>query len=188
MKLIVGLGNYPHEYNNTRHNVGFMVVDAWLQKHDTFLDKNEFNGWFRKFSNQKGESYIIAKPYTYVNLSGQFVEQIVSFYKIDYNDILIICDDVDTKIGKFRVKQTGSSGGQKGLQNIIDLMSHTDIKRVRVGIGRPIDKSQMIPHVLGKFTSDELNVLNPVIESVTNLIDDFIDGLDFQRIASKYNH
>ena len=188
MKLIVGLGNYPHEYNNTRHNVGFMIVDAWLQKHDTFLDKNEFNGWFRKFSNQKGESYIIAKPYTYVNLSGQFVKQIVSFYKIDYNDILIICDDVDTKIGKFRVKQTGYSGGQKGLQNIINLMSHTDIKRVRVGIGRPIDKSQMITHVLGKFTSDELNILNPVIENVTNLIDDFIDGLDFQRIASKYNH
>lgn len=188
MKLIVGLGNYPHEYDNTRHNVGFMVIDAWLQKHESFLDKNEFNGWFRKFTNEKGESYIIAKPYTYVNLSGQFVQQIANFYKIDYHDILVICDDVDTEVGKCRVKQTGSGGGQKGLQNIIDLMSHADIKRVRIGIGRPIDKSQMISHVLGKFTSDELNLLEPVIKNVTNLIEDFVKGLDFQRIASKYNH
>ena len=105
-----------------------------------------------------------------------------------YYDILIICDDVDTEVGKFRVKPTGSSGGQKGLQNIIDLMSHADIKRVRIGIGRPIDKSQMISHVLGKFTSDELNLLKPVIKNVTNLIDDFVNGLDFQRIANKYNH
>ena len=174
MKLIVGLGNYPHEYDNTRHNVGFMVIDAWLQKHESFLDKNEFNGWFRKFTNEKGESYIIAKPYTYVNLSGQFVQQIANFYKIDYHDILVICDDADTEVGKCRVKPTGSGGGQKGLQNIIDLMSHADIKRVRIGIG--------------KFTSDELNLLKPVIKNVTNLIDDFVNGLDFQKIASKYNH
>ena len=81
MKLIVGLGNFPSEYNNTKHNVGFMVVDAWLQKNETFLDKNEFNGWFRKLTNKNGEQFIIAKPYTYMNLSGQFVRQIVKFYK-----------------------------------------------------------------------------------------------------------
>ena len=188
MKLIVGLGNFPNEYNNTKHNVGFMVVDAWLKKNNTFLDKNEFNGWFCKLNNKSGEQFIIAKPYTYMNLSGQFVQEIARFYKIDPNDILIIVDDLDTDLGNIRVKSKGSSGGHNGIKNIIDLLHTEEVKRIRIGIGRPDNKSSTINYVLSKFTNDELVKMNASIETAINIIDDFIDNVSFEKIMSKYNH
>lgn len=188
MKLIVGLGNFPNEYNNTKHNVGFMVVDAWLKKNNTFLDKNEFNGWFRKLNNKNGEQFIIAKPYTYMNLSGQFVQEIAKFYKIDPKDILIIADDLDTDLGNIRVKPKGSSGGHNGIKNIIDLLHTEEIKRIRIGIGRPDNKYSIINYVLSKFTNDELVKMNTSIEAAINIIDDFIDKVSFEKIMSKYNH
>lgn len=188
MKLIVGLGNFPSEYNNTKHNVGFMVIDTWLQKHETFLNKNEFNGWFCKLSNKNGEQFIIAKPYTYMNLSGQFVQQIAKFYKIDPKDILIISDDLDTDIGNIRVRLKGGSGGHNGIKNIIELLHTEEIKRIRIGIGRPVDKSSVINYVLSKFTNDELVKINASIEIATNIINDFIDNVGFEKIMNKYNH
>ena len=188
MKLIIGLGNFPSEYDNTKHNVGFMVVDAWLQKNNTFLDKNEFNGWFKKFSNKNGESFIIAKPYTYMNLSGQFVQQITNFFKINHNDILIIADDLDTDLGNVRIRLSGSSGGHNGIKNIIELLGTENIKRIRIGISKPNDKNQVINYVLKKFTNDELTKLKPCIEIATNFIDDFVNGVKFDKIMNKYNH
>lgn len=188
MKLIIGLGNFPSEYDNTKHNVGFMVVDAWLQKNNTFLDKNEFNGWFKKFSNKNGESFIIAKPYTYMNLSGQFVQQITNFFKINHNDILIIADDLDTDLGNVRIRLSGSSGGHNGIKNIIELLGTENIKRIRIGISKPNDKNQVINYVLKKFTNDELTKLKPCIEIATNVIDDFVNGVKFDKIMNKYNH
>lgn len=188
MKLIVGLGNFPSEYNNTKHNVGFMVVDTWLQKNETYLDKNEFNGWFRKLSNKNGEQFIIAKPYTYMNLSGQFVQQIGKFYKIDPKDILIISDDLDTNVGNIRVRLKGGSGGHNGIKNIIELLHTEEIKRIRIGIGRPVNKSSVINYVLSKFTNDELVKINASIEIAINIIDDFINNVIFEKIMNKYNH
>ena len=188
MKLIIGLGNFPNEYDNTKHNVGFMVVDAWLQKNNTFLDKNEFNGWFKKFNNKNGESFIIAKPYTYMNLSGQFVQQITNFFKINHNDILIIADDLDADLGNVRIRLSGSSGGHNGIKNIIELLGTENIKRIRIGISKPNDKNQVINYVLKKFTNDELTKLKPCIEIATNVIDDFVNGVKFDKIMNKYNH
>lgn len=188
MKLIVGLGNFPSEYNNTKHNVGFMVIDAWLQKNETFLDKNEFNGWFRKLTNKNGEQFIIAKPYTYMNLSGQFVQQIVKFYKIDPKDILIIFDDLDINVGDIRVRLKGNSGGHNGIKNIIELLHTEEIKRIRIGIGRPVNKSGVINYVLSKFTNDELVKINESIGTAVNIINDFIDNVSFEKIMHKYNH
>lgn len=188
MKLIVGLGNFPSQYDNTKHNVGFMVVDAWLKQNNTFLDKNEFNGWFKKINNKNGESFIIAKPYTYMNLSGQFVQQIANFYKIDYKDILIIADDLDTNLGNIRIRLKGSSGGHNGIKNIIELLGTENIKRVRIGIGKPNDKSQIVNYVLNKFTSDELAKINLCVDTVIKIIDDFVNDVDFDKIMNKYSH
>ncbi len=188
MKLVVGLGNFPSQYDNTKHNVGFIVVDAWLKKNNTFLDENKFNGWFKKINNKNGEPFIIAKPYTYMNLSGQFVQQIANFYKIDHKDILIIADDLDTDLGNIRIRLKGSSGGHNGIKNIIELLGTEDIKRVRVGIGKPNDKSQVINYVLSKFTNDELTKIDPCINNVIKIIDDFVNDVDFDRIMNKYNY
>lgn len=187
MKLVVGLGNYPKEYQNTRHNIGFMVIDEWLSKHNLSLDQNKFNGYFYKFKNNNGEDVIIAKPYTLMNLSGEFVSKLMNFYQIDVNDLLVIMDDVDLPAGQYRLKTSGSSGGQKGMGNIIDLLCRTDIKRIRIGIGRPINKDQMVSWVLGRFTNEEIKLIKPTIDLSINVIDEFIQGNDFQKIVSKYN-
>ncbi len=186
MKLIVGLGNYPREYHETRHNAGFMVIDYWLNQHHLTLKENKFNGWFIK-TNINNQQVIIAKPYTYMNLSGQFVRDIMNFYKISINDLLVIADDVDTPIGSIRIKTTGSSAGQKGIQNIIDLLGTKDFKRIRVGIDKPSDKSQMISFVTGKFTRQERTLLDPMIEKSASVIDTWLETDDFNLVLNKFN-
>lgn len=187
MKLVVGLGNYPKEYDYTRHNIGFMVIDKWLNKHSLNLDQNKFNGHFIKFKNNNGEDIIIAKPYTLMNLSGEFVSKLMNFYQIDTTDLLVIMDDVDLPTGQYRIKTSGSCGGQKGMGNIIDHLYRTDLKRIRIGIGRPASKDQMVSWVLGKFTNHEMELIQPAINLAVNIIDDFINDIDFQKIISKYN-
>ena len=186
MKLVVGLGNYPKEYEKTRHNVGFMVIDEWLRRHNLSLLENKFKGWFIKFKNQDDEDWIVAKPYTYMNLSGQFVRAIVDFYRIDPQDILVIMDDVDLPVGTWRVKKTGSSGGQKGMQNIIDMLCRDDIKRIKIGIGRPTH-GDMVHWVTGKFSEDERKKVQPAILKSADFIDELMSGTDFEKAVSKFN-
>ena len=123
-----------------------------------------------------------------MNLSGQFVQQIAKFYKIDPKDILIIFDDLYINVGDIRVRLKGSSGGHNGIKNIIELLHTEEIKRIRIGIGRPVDKSSVINYVLSKFTNDELAKINASIEIAINIINDFIDNVDFEKIMNKYNH
>ena len=187
MKLIVGLGNFPEAYKNTRHNVGFMCVDHWLNKNRLSLITNKFNGWFTKSTNDDGNEFIIAKPYTYMNLSGQFVFPLANFFKIPVDDILIICDDVDIDVGEIRIKPKGGANGQKGLKNIIDQFATENIKRIRIGIGRPINKQDMINYVIGKFHEEEIDKLSTSINKACTIIDDFINDVAFDKIMSKYN-
>lgn len=188
MKLIVGLGNFPKEYDNTRHNMGFWVIDEWLKRHNLELNENKFNGWFLRFKGVTGEPFIVAKPYTYMNLSGEFVRDICNFYKIDPEDILVIFDDLDIPAGSWKIKTTGSSAGQKGMQNIIDHLYREDIKRVRIGIGRPTNKNiSIIDWVIGKMTYAEKQKIEPVIKKAVDVIDEMIQGMDFQNIISKMN-
>lgn len=186
MKLIVGLGNFPVEYDNSRHNAGFIVIDQWLANHSLSLDQSKFNGKFLKLKIN-GEDFIIAKPYTYMNLSGNFVSEICNFYNITPDNVLVICDDVDTPVGKIKIKTTGSSGGQKGLDDIIYKLHTQDIKSIKIGIGRPANKEGMINWVLGKFTKQEWDLLQLPIKKAVQVIDDYINGLDFQKIISKTN-
>ena len=186
MKLVVGLGNFPKEYERTRHNVGFMVIDEWLKRHDVILDQNKFKGWYVKFKNQDNEDWIVAKPYTYMNLSGEFIRSLVDFYKINPEDILVIMDDVNLPVGDWRVKKTGSSGGQKGMENIINLLSREDIKRIRIGIGRPTH-GDMVSWVTGKFSEDESKKVHPAIVKSVDFMDELMSGTDFERAVSKFN-
>ncbi|MCF0227816.1 MAG: aminoacyl-tRNA hydrolase [Malacoplasma sp.] len=186
MKLVVGLGNYPKEYENTRHNVGFMVIDQWLKKHDIVLTENNFKGHYIKFKNQDDEDWIVAKPYTYMNLSGEFVRSLIDFYKIDVEDILIILDDVDLPVGTWRVKKTGSSGGQKGMQSIINLLAREDIKRIKIGIGRPTN-GDIVKWVTSKFSPEERKKVQPAILKSVDFMDELMSGTDFEKAVSKFN-
>ena len=154
MKLIVGLGNPGKEYENTRHNIGFMCIDKLLDYFKINLDSNKFDGKYTQL-NYNNEKIILLKPCKYMNLSGEVIRDFVNFYKIDINDILIICDDLDTKLGTYRLRYKGSSGGHNGLKNIELNLGNNEYKRIKIGISnnKNIDTKD---YVLGKFTQDEL--------------------------------
>lgn len=166
MKLIVGLGNPDHKYNDTRHNIGFAILD--------FILTNEFSAagftpWqeSRKFeafiSEGKAgrEKIILAKPTTYMNNSGISVKSLMAFYKIKPADLVVVQDELDFPLGKFKVQKDRSSAGHKGVQSIIDEIGTQDFTRVRIGIGQE-DKMRGASYVLSKFTTEEKDVLQKI--------------------------
>jgi PTH1 family peptidyl-tRNA hydrolase len=171
VKLIVGLGNYPDKYKNTKHNAGFICVDEFCKRHNITLDKTNFNGVFAK-----EDKFIIAQPHTLMNLSGSFVSEIINFYKINISDILIISDDIDTELGKIRVKPKGSSGGQNGLKDIINKLGTEEFKRIKIGISKPNKPIDIADYVLSNFNKTELPLLNQAIDQAIVVMDNFIGG------------
>lgn len=184
MKLIVGLGNPGKDYANTRHNVGFFMLDKYLEYKNIQGFKSKFDGEYIDtfINNQK---VIFLKPQSFINLSGEVVRKFVDFYKIDLQDILIISDDLDLNLGNFKLKSKGSSGGHNGLKNIEKNLNTSEYKRIKVGISND-KKIDAIDYVLGKLTSDEVKVLNEVSSVINNILDDYFD-YDFNSLVSKYN-
>lgn len=185
MKLIVGLGNPGKEYAKTRHNVGFMFVDSVV---------NKLNGKFTLDKQKKCEIYetninnekiIFIKPITYMNLSGEAVSKVADFYKIPPQDILVIYDDLDLDVARIKIKPTGSSGGHKGMQSIIDHMHTNDIKRVRVGISKSSD-IKVVDYVLGNFTKQEQKEIDLSLEKGYDIVMDFI-YYSFDKVMNTYN-
>ena len=184
MKLIVGLGNPGHEYENTRHNIGFMVLDKFISKHNILGEKTKFSGLYYEL-NLNNEKYILLKPQKYMNLSGEVVKDFVNFFKIDINDILIISDDLDMECGKVKLKLAGSCGGHNGLRNIEQHLNTKEYKRLKIGIAnnKNIDTKD---YVLGKFTNDEKEKLEKALEIGVQVIEEF-SIVKFDNIMNKYN-
>lgn len=184
MKLIVGLGNPGKEYNNTRHNIGFYLLDSLAESFNVSFDKNKFSGEFTEI-NFNNEKIILLKPGKYMNLSGEVVRDFVNFYKINIEDILIICDDLDTPVGTFKFKSKGSSGGHNGLKNLELHLSTQNYKRFKVGISnnKLMDTRN---YVLGKFNSDESKELKTIYDLFPTIIKDYLT-LSFEQVMSKYN-
>lgn len=180
MKLIVGLGNIGQEYAHSKHNIGFDVVDLVAKKENLeFLEEKKFKCYLTK-----GRGFILMKPTTYMNLSGDALILVKNYYNIDNDDILVIQDDLDMEVAKLRYRVKGSSGGHNGLKSI---MSHvgTDFRRVKIGIGRS-DKS-VINQVLSRFNSEERLLIDESIEKAASLVIDFIKNVDDKEITNKYN-
>lgn len=182
MKLIVGLGNKGNEYNNTRHNVGFMVVDNYINKNNLTL-KSKLDGLYAE-TIINGEKVIFLKPQNYINLSGDVINKYIKYFKIDIKDILVIHDDMDLEIGTFKIRYKGGSAGHNGLKNIEANLKTNEYKRIKIGISKNnIDK---VDYVLGKFSSTELSKLNKIIDITYNIIEDFV-SLSFENLMNKYN-
>lgn len=181
MKLVVGLGNPGREYRNTRHNIGFMVIDNYLDKVD-WKTKMETYFYLTEINN---EQVIFIKPLTYMNLSGLAVRKIVNFYKIDIKDILVIQDDLDMDIGTYKIKRNSSSGGHNGIKSIIAELQTEEFARLKVGIGKnkqiPVDK-----YVLSKFSSQELTIINSNLNTYNEIIDTFIKN-GIEETMARYN-
>lgn len=185
MKLIVGLGNPGKEYDNTRHNVGFMVVDSYVNSKFSSVEwKKKFNGLYYETVNN-GEKTIFLKPQSYMNLSGGVVSQFVNYYKIDVSDILVISDDLDLLTGNFKLKDKGSCGGHNGLRDIERCLGTPEYKRLKVGISKDkeIDTKD---YVLGKISSNDMKIYNDLFSAFVEIIDDFY-YLPFGDLMSKHN-
>ena len=186
MKLVVGLGNPGGEYRKTRHNIGFIFLNSFLSKENISLDKKKFNGYYIDYVSNKGNKAILLEPQTYMNLSGDSIVEFARYFKIDNENILIIHDDLDLELGKVRIRAKGSSGGHNGLKSIIARLGNENFKRVRIGIGKD-SNIPVIDYVLGKFNEEDMKILDEKMILVNKVIEDFIDGVDFHVIESKYN-
>ncbi len=180
MKLIVGLGNIGKEYENTRHNIGFMAIDSFLG-YVSFKEKHQAL-YYEK--NINGEKIIFVKPTTLMNNSGIAVRKYMDFYKISIEDVLIIYDDMDYDVGTFKIKPSGSSGGHNGIKSIIEYLGKDNFKRIRIGISKP--KGNTINYVLGRFSKSEMSLIEDVLQIVKKVIEDY-NVLDFDKLMSKYN-
>lgn len=184
MKLIVGLGNPGFVYNNTRHNVGFMIIDYYADKYGIKINKQKFNGLYQELLIN-GEKVILLKPQLYMNLSGEVVRKFVDFFKISIDDILVINDDLDLLLGRYKLKKSGSSGGHNGLKNIELHLNTSNYKRLKIGISnnKKIDTKD---YVLGHFSDFDLEVLSAVIEKSADILDDFLK-YSFDKVMNIYN-
>ena len=184
MKLIVGLGNPGKEYENTRHNCGFMVIDRVLSKLNLSLDKEKFKGEYTSF-NYKGEKVYFLKPLTYMNSSGECVAPFMKYFNIDIEDLIVVHDDLDLPVGKIRLREKGSCGGQNGMRSIVNLLGDEKIRRIRVGIS----KDPLIPvvdYVLGKTKPEDKEEFEKSLDKASDAIIYALDH-DFSLVMSKFN-
>lgn len=180
MKLVVGLGNPGIEYENTRHNIGFLFLD-YLFNCDFKINK-KFNS-MEYITIINGEKVILVKPLSYMNLSGEVVLNYVKYYKINYDDILIIQDDLDMDIGKHKLIFNHGDGGHNGIKNIFLNLSSHEILRLKFGISK---SSDVLNYVLGNFSKEEFNILFNSFKLLNNIICDFV-LMDRDLLISKYN-
>lgn len=183
MFLIVGLGNPGKKYEGTRHNMGFEVIDLLADLAKIDVDKEVFHGLLGR-GKIFDEDVMLFKPTTYMNLSGTAVREVVNYFKIDISEIIVVCDDMALAPGIIRLRMKGSSGGQRGLQNIIDNLSSEEFKRIRVGIGEP--EYDAIDYVLGKPLKEERVLIDEAISDAVEAIKEAIKS-GFDRAMNKFN-
>lgn len=169
-RLIVGLGNPGEAYRLTRHNIGFMVVDRLAYRHRILVDKRRFEAVFG-LGRVDGRSVILAKPMTFMNLSGAAVRNLAHFFHLDTKDLLVIHDDIDLVFGKIKIKQKGGDGGHNGLKSLIEAFGSGVFARVRIGIGRPDTKVEVKGYVLNRFDAQQEAVLDEVITMAQDAVE-----------------
>ena len=170
MKLIVGLGNPGGEYDETRHNIGFQVIDELKQQFSHAVFDKKFKGLVTR-ARIGGEDAVLLKPMTYMNLSGESVGPAAGFYKIPPEDIIVIHDELDIEPGRIKLKKGGGHGGHNGLKSLVKHLPNANFTRVRLGIGRPPPRWETANYVLGKFTKQEQPIIEEVISSATKAVE-----------------
>jgi PTH1 family peptidyl-tRNA hydrolase len=176
LKLIVGLGNPGREYQDTRHNVGFAILDELASRHRIYVKSRRGKALIGEGTIAE-ERIILAKPYTFMNLSGQAVADLSRRYHLEPSNVIVICDDVNLPLGRLRIRAGGSAGGHNGLKSIIYSIHTQEFPRVRVGIGSP--RGDMIDHVLNKFRREERVVIHDSVKRAADAIEAILSsGVD----------
>ena len=183
MFLIVGLGNPGKEYEGTRHNIGFEAVDYIADKYNIELNRIKFKGIFGE-GMINGKKVILLKPTTYMNLSGESIREVVNFYKISNEEIIVIYDDISLEVGRLRIREKGSHGGHNGIKSIIANLSTDVFPRVKIGVGGP--KGDLVSHVLGKFSNSEIEILRESIMATSEAVTTILSK-DTKEAMNKFN-
>lgn len=180
MKIICGLGNPGKEYENSRHNAGFIIIDNYINSNDW---KEKFNALYcvKKVNN---ENIIFIKPLTFMNLSGDALIKFKNYYDVDSKDIMVIRDDLDLPIGSYRLKYDSSSGGHNGIKSIINNLGTEKFLQLKIGISKA--DNSVVDYVLGKFSKNELDEIMKNLELYNKIIDEFIKN-DYDFVISRYN-
>lgn len=185
MYLIVGLGNPEEEYGRTRHNMGFNVINKLSNKYGIEVNKKKFDGLCGD-GMIEGEKVILLKPQTYMNLSGKSIVQVVNFYKIPLENIIVIYDDIDIEPGLIRIRKKGSSGSHNGMKSVIAELGTEEFSRVRVGIGKPKYEGDMINYVIGVVPEEEQKELEKGVEKAKEAVIEILkSGIDIAM--NKFN-
>ena len=178
MYLIVGLGNPEEEYSNTRHNMGFNTINKLAKQYNIEINKSKFKSLYGNGIIEK-EKVILLKPQTYMNLSGTDIKEVMDFYKINKEELIIIYDDIDIEPGIIKIRKKGGPGTHNGMKSVVNEIKTQDFTRVRVGIGMPSNKSDLINYVIGKISKDDIEKLedgttkakDALIEIIKNGVD-----------------
>ena len=181
MKIIVGLGNPEGKYKNTYHNVGFSVVDMFAAQNNL-----KFSTKKCRAEIAKGDGYIIAKPQTYMNLSGESLAEIYNFYKVDTSEIVVIYDDIDLDVGKLRIRKKGSAGTHNGMRSIVKCLGSGDFPRIRVGVSKPMKGQDLADFVLSRFRKEEQADLEIGLEKAYKAVESIIKE-NIDMAMNKYN-
>ncbi len=186
MKLVVGLGNPGDKYEKTRHNIGFEVVEA-------LASELKVPGFREKFQGLIGEAYVkdekvfLLKPQTYMNLSGNSIAEVINFYKLDpKEDLIVIYDDMDLDLGRIKIKKKGSAGGHNGIKSIISHLGEEFI-RVKCGIGKAKSREETVNFVLGKFSKEERDLADELIEKAVKASVSLATAKSIDRVIEKFN-
>ena len=183
MKLIVGLGNPGKKYEGTRHNMGFMTIDLFSDVSKIDVDREVFQGILGR-GKVFDQDVMLFKPTTFMNLSGHAVREVVNYFKIDIDDVVVVYDDMALEPGTIRLRLSGSSGGQKGMQNIIEQLGTEKIKRIRVGIGEP--EYDSVDYVLSKPLKEEKELIDKALENAKDALVMYLKK-GFEVAMNNYN-
>lgn len=178
MYLIVGLGNPETDYSNTRHNMGFNTINIIAQKYNIATNRKKFDGLYGEgiIENQK---VILLKPQTFMNLSGKSIIQFINFYKLDMKNIIVIYDDIDIEKGKIKIRKKGGAGSHNGMKSVVQELNTEEFSRVRIGIGVPEYKSDMISYVIGVIPEEEKKILEEGVKVASEAVLEIIkNGID----------
>jgi len=191
LKLLVGLGNPGAEYNKTRHNVGFMVLEEIASQNNCiFRESKKLLGRTCEYGSGINKTRLLM-PNTYMNESGKSVRSAKDWFNLDNQQLIVLVDDMDLPLGKIRVRSKGSSGGHNGLKSIINHLGSTEFKRLKIGIGPPSEmqkerKSKTVSHVLGRFSKEEFTILKYIIQEIISCID-LIASNNWDKITTRLN-
>ncbi len=186
MYLIVGLGNPEQDYSKTRHNMGFEVINKISSKYNISVNKLKFNALYGTGIIEE-EKVVLVKPQTFMNLSGESIIEFVKFYKIDINKLIVIYDDIDTKPGIIRIRKMGGPGTHNGMKSVVKILETDKFPRVRVGIGMPERKTDLINYVIGHINEEEYNNLLIGVNKAENAITEILKN-DIDIAMNKYNN